>query len=83
MPTRWAAQTKTKTVSYTTTKDTHITTIREQGIQSMAAAVALPEFMNGTDVKLLINVDLLNWLIIKMKPRHHLLYWNSFNGYKK
>lgn len=30
-----------------------------------AVSVAMLEFMNGTDVKLLINVDLLNWLIIK------------------
>lgn len=50
-------------------------TIKEHGIQNMGAAVAaaMPEFVNETDVKLLINVDLLNWLIIKLKPNHRLL----------
>ena len=60
-------------------------TIKEHGIQNMAAvAVAMLEFVNGTDVKLLINVDLLNWLIIKNEaaPSFTILKQNNNNKKK-
>lgn len=96
MPAGWVVRKcgeKKNTKLYTTTKDTYDEqdSYRAHGIQYMVtAAVAavgavVMEFVIGTDVKLLINVDLLNCLIIKTKPHHRWppLKQKSFSGYKK